>query len=451
MDVVKTLQEVEAFRGLKKKALQRLAKVIEQRTYERGEKVIKRGEPGDCMLVITKGCVRVPIVDENGRQQMLAELGEGQCVGEIALLTGEPRNADVVAGSEPCECLAIPREALNHLLESEPQVAVFLTELLGERLMSFNGIRQVGKYKLIGTLGKGGVATVYEGVHPDLGRSVAIKMLSHRRVYHPHFADRFRNEARIIANLRHPNIVEVFDTEEAYATFFIIMEKLKGRDIEAILDEGRIFGFDEVRRILYQTATALDYAHNQGVVHRDVKPSNIFLSEDGRVKLTDFGIALVHHLEESIYVDKRRAIGSPLYMSPEQAMAEPLDHRTDIYALGIVAYEMLTGLPPFEHEDAREVLMMHVNDPMPAPRTKNPSIPGDLNDFILRATQKDPNKRYQSAAEVLEFLAQATDFATNLSVKTLTFVYRFEQAAAVEALVQDAQKKGTRLKGVMVR
>lgn len=450
MSAAEFLQSVDAFSSLGPVSAKQLAEHVEQRKYPKGEKIIQRGDPGDAMFVIQDGWVRVPLLDDAGRQVMIAELGPGQCFGEMALLTGEPRTADVVAGSK-CSCVIIPRREFYDLVATHPQVAVCLTELLGERLIAVNGIRKVGKYRLLSTLGRGGVATVYEGVHPTLGRSVAIKMLSHGHVYHPHFADRFRNEARIIAGLRHPNIVEVFDTEEAYATFFIIMEKLDGRDIERILDEGKIFGADEVRNVLCQVAEALDVAHDHGVVHRDVKPSNIFMTPDGNVKLTDFGIALVPDLERELYVNERQALGSPLYMSPEQAMAHKVDRRTDIYALGIVAYEMITGLPPFDHDDPREVLRMHVRKTMPSPRKKNPSVPADIEQFIKKACAKGPEDRFQTAREVLDFFGRKSDVGADLNVKTLTFVYQTGRSKAVDKLIDLVQKRAAKIDGLIVR
>jgi serine/threonine protein kinase len=449
-NIVSALQQVEAFKSLSKQSLKQLSERIHIGEYEAEEVIIRRGDPGDCMFVIASGSVKIPLLDEEGKQIMLAELGTGQCFGEMALLTGESRSADVVSATKST-CLVIPRNDFYSLVKTHPQVAVFLTELLGERLMNVNGIRQVGKYKLIGVLGEGGIAVVYEGVHPGLGRAVAIKMLSHTQVYHPHFADRFRNEAKIIAQLRHPNIVEVYDTEEAYATFFIIMEKLKGRDLEVALDKGRKFTPDEVRSVLFQMASALDYAHNKGVVHRDVKPSNIFLSAEGQVKLTDFGIALVPDMERELFVSERQALGSPLYMSPEQAMAKTIDGRTDIYAMGILAYEMLTGFPPFDDDDPRQVLRMHVRKPMPSVRMRCPSVPDDLELFINKSTAKSPDDRFQSASEIIDFFEGGTELLHQLSVQTLSFVYKDAQKGEVDDLVDAVKQMAAGIEGIIVR
>ena len=221
------LLSVEAFRSLSAPSAERLAALVQLRNFAPGDIILRRGDPGDSMFIVRTGQVFVPVLDENGKQQFLVQLSARHIFGEMALLTGEPRTADVVAGSD-CSCITIPRETLLPLLSEHPSVASFLTEILGKRLMEQGGVRQVGKYKLVGEIARGGMAVVYEGIHPTLGRPVAIKMLSHALVYQRHFADRFRNEARIIGSLRHPGIVEVFDCEEAYATIFIIMEKLAG-------------------------------------------------------------------------------------------------------------------------------------------------------------------------------------------------------------------------------
>jgi CRP-like cAMP-binding protein len=451
MSVAQFLKSVEAFRSLSEEDALRLGERVDTRTYAAGDTIIRRGDPGDCMFVISKGWVRVPILDEIGKQAYMAQLGERQFFGEMALLTGEPRNADVVAGSD-CTCIVIPDKALKDLIAQYPKVAAFLTEILGERLMSVNGIRQVGKYKLIGALGRGGAAYVYEGVHPTLDRAVAVKMLSHTLVYSSHWAERFRNEAKIIASLRHPNIVEVYDAEEAYATFFIVMEKFTGADLGKRLIRKQMLSFDEVRDVICQVASALEYAHDSGVVHRDVKPSNIVINLDGTVKLTDFGIAFLPEFERQLQQDVTKALGTATYMSPEQVMAKKLDGRSDIYSLGIVAYELLTGRPPYESHSAREVLEMHVNQTVPSPRVLNPKVPEDLEEFVLKATQRSPRKRFDTCADVLAFFNRSgqSAFGYSLSVATVTFVYQPDKAARVERLIEEVRKKARGVRGLMV-
>jgi tRNA A-37 threonylcarbamoyl transferase component Bud32 len=447
------LLQVDAFKSLSSQSAERLSRFVREARYEAGDIIVRKGEPGDRMFIVSKGHVFVPVLDDEGKQRFLVQLGERHFFGEMALLTGEPRTANVVAGSD-CTCLVIPREALDELLFEYPQVASFLTEILGRRLMEQGGIRQVGKYRLVGEIARGGMAVVYEGVHPTLDRPVAIKMLSHALIYQRHFAERFRNEAKIIGNLRHPNIVEVYDAEEAYATFFIIMEKLQGRDLEKIVDARGMFSFDEVRSILRQVASALDYAHMRGIVHRDVKPSNIVLDDQGTVKLMDFGIAMVPHLERDMTIDHDMFLGTPLYTSPEQATGEPLDGRADIYSLGLVAFELLTGRFLFDSNDAQEVLVKQVEEAIRPPRQLNPRVPDDLNEFVIRCTQKAPSRRFQSCKDVQDFLgapASAPSRIEHLGIKTVTFVFDPSAEVEVEALMTMVRHRAAKIPGVRVK
>ncbi len=451
MSVAAFLKNVDAFQGLTRSSLDRLTTKLTVRDYKAGTAIIRRGAPGDSMYIIQSGRVRVPILDERGRKQFTAQLGVGQFFGEMALLTGEPRSADVFADTE-CRCLIIYKDALNELLRQHPTVASFLTEILGQRLMESGTIRQVGKYKLIGMLGRGGMAIVFEGIHPTLGRPVAVKMLAHELVYDREFADRFKNEARIIAKLRHENIVEVFDTEEAFATFFIVMEKLEGIDLEKMVETRGTIPYDQARDILRQFAAALNYAHSRGIVHRDIKPSNLIINPKGQVKLMDFGIAQHPTLEEALEV-KEGVIGTPEYMSPEQALGEPIDGRSDIYSLGIVAYEMLTGELPFSHEDPVETLRMQLNVKLPDPRKRNPGLPDDLVHLIMKATAKNPKDRFQSCAEIERLFEKDKSGGLSLEttgVKTLTFLYDKRREAALSAFLEEVKRKARGIAGVII-
>ncbi len=431
------LRTVPCFENLNELAAEQLAAIVDTVDYPAGMHIVRRGDRADAMYVVREGRVLVPIFDDAGRHQFDAQLARGAVFGEMALLTGEPRSADVVASTD-CTCVRIPRSVVEDLMRRHPDVAGFLTAILGERLMQAGGIRQVGKYRLVGELGAGGMCRVFEGIHPQLDRPVAIKMLSHALVYRRHFAERFRNEARVIAGLRHPNIVDVYDAEEAYATFFIIMEKLAGLDLEQILGEQGRLEPSLVRRIVRDVASALDYAHGRGIVHRDVKPSNIFIDGSGRVKLTDFGIASIHGVEETMSEDAGLYLGTPIYSSPEHALGDSVDGRSDIYALGIVAYEMLTGRPPFEGESATAVLLQHVNDALPSPRVIDPGIPRDLEAFVARACAKDPADRYQTCREIvaeIDAFERRVTAAQAVKVRTLTFVFPPELEGEVDQLV----------------
>jgi serine/threonine protein kinase len=435
MHLAEFLAEVPPFDTLSPSAMGWLVSQIEMEEYYAGDQIVRKGEPGDCMYVIVRGEVAVPVEHTDGRTRFRARLPERHFFGEMAILTDEPRSADVFAMSD-CELASLPGSAILDLIEESSDVASFLTEVLGERLMEQGGIRKVGKYELVRKIGRGGMSVVYEGEHPDLERPVAVKMLSHALVHRRNFAERFRNEGRIIAHLDHPNIVKVFDMEEAYATFFIVMEKLEGPDLSHIIEKEGSLSHSRVRAILKQVAAALSYAHTKGVVHRDVKPSNVSLDETGHVKLMDFGLAKVKRLEALLNEDADIVLGTPYYMSPEQARGDTLDLRSDIYNLGILAFEMLTGERPFTGRTKSEVQRKHVQAPIPTPRQLMPDVPADLDAFVVKCLQKHPIDRFQTCLEVLQFLDRSGQTVES-SVRALRISYPDHASDRIESAIKD--------------
>jgi serine/threonine protein kinase len=219
---------------------------------------------------------------------------------------------------------------------------------------------------------------------------VAVKMLGHHLVYDRGFRDRFLDEARTIAGLSHPNIVQIFDTEQAYATWFLVMEKVEGTDLQHVLEREGALPASEVAPILRQLAAALAFAHERGIVHRDVKPANAAIDEDGGVKLMDFGIARRYTRDT---VKKNIVEGTPRYLAPEAIVGNPVDGRADIYSLGVMAWEMLVGRPPFLAPDIETLLHMHLSDAPGDLRKLLPGLPEGLTAFVEGALQKDPNDR----------------------------------------------------------
>lgn len=449
MSYTKFLKTIPAFRSLASRELDRLASQCEPATFKAGEQIIKRGGVGDAMFVIQRGEVKIPIVDDNGREKFVARLGPGEFFGEMALLTGESRNADVYAESD-VECLVIRREPLQAFLHKNTAVASFLTEILGQRLMQGDSIRQVGKYKLVGELGRGGMAMVFEGLHPQLHTAVAIKMLSHELVYDEEFAARFKEEAKILAGLEHENIVQVIDQEEAFATFFIIMEKISGTVLSRMIDTRGVIPFEETRSILGQLAGALDYAHVHGIIHRDIKPANVIIEPTGRVKLMDFGIAKTRAEAEQ---EDEDIVGTAEYMSPEQALGRKMDGRADLYSLGIVAYEMLTGRLPFDSPDPYEILRKHVREEVPSPAVANPRVPADLVELVRRCCAKKPEDRFQRGDDVTAFLKKDEDKGVDLSKlrsKVFTVIYDPTKEEAVTNLFRRSLAEARKIPGVTV-
>jgi serine/threonine-protein kinase len=270
--------------------------------------------------------------------------------------------------------------------------------------------RNLANYRLLEPLGRGGMARVYRAYHPQLDRYVAIKVLRSDLVDEEEFLGRFKREARAVAALRHPNIVQVFDFDVQDGLYYMVMELLAGDSLRTRLNDYRArderMPLGDVARVLLDALEGLAYAHSEGMIHRDVKPGNILLSKRGRAVLTDFGIAQI--VGGTRYTVSGALMGTLSYMSPEQGMEGQCDARSDIYSLGIVLYEMLTGDPPFDAETPLAILMKHVNDPLPPPRKVEPSIPKPFERVVLKALAKHPRQRYQSAGEMAEALEKAT-------------------------------------------
>jgi serine/threonine-protein kinase len=263
-------------------------------------------------------------------------------------------------------------------------------------------------------LGGGGMAQVYRGEHETIGRAMAIKVLTRDLAHEPSIVTRFMQEARAASRIRHENVVEVTDfgeTEDGRP--FMVMEFLEGEDLgHTLAREGRL-PWDRVQPILLQLLAALQAVHEQGVVHRDIKPENIFLlsrmGSDDFVKVFDFGIAKVLRndapMGRSLTI-KGQLIGTPPYMSPEQCLGVDVDARADLYTVGVIAYELLTGRTPFESEDPVAILRMHVYEPVPAMATTAPRVAVDpgVEAIVRRALAKDRDERFSSANELARAL-----------------------------------------------
>ena len=274
--------------------------------------------------------------------------------------------------------------------------------------MSFAIGEQVGPYQIMAQLGSGGMATVFKAYHAALDRYVAIKVLHPAFKQDPNFLSRFQREARIVARLEHPHIVPVFDFSEAGGQPYLVMRFIEGETLKARLATHDL-SLDEVRRVIKPVSDALAYAHGQGVLHRDVKPSNILLTPEGGVYLADFGLARIAQAGEST-LSQDSLLGTPQYISPEQAQGQAdLDARTDIYSLGVVVYELLVGRVPYQADTPYAVIHDHIYAPLPLPRSIRPDFPEPIERVLLKALTKDRADRY---AGVSEFYA-AFDEAIN--------------------------------------
>jgi len=260
--------------------------------------------------------------------------------------------------------------------------------------------RSFGPYRIVAPLGAGGMAAVYKAYQPAVDRHVALKVLPRHFAQDSEFLGRFEQEAKILAGLQHPHILPVHDYGESDGFTFIVMPFIKTGTLADVIDEHPL-PLEQITRVITEVGDALDYAHARGLVHRDVKPSNILIDERGNCLLADFGIAKI--LEGA---DKLTAtgglIGTPKYMSPEQGTGQAVDGRSDLYSLGVVLFEMATGRAPYEAETPIAVVLKHIRDPLPLPRAINPAMPEALERVILRSIHKEPSGRFGTAAAMVE-------------------------------------------------
>lgn len=276
------------------------------------------------------------------------------------------------------------------------------------------GKRLDGRYEMRELIGVGGMAYVYKAYDCVDDRTVAVKILRDEFLSNEEFVRRFRNESKAIAILNHPNIVKVLDVGFGEHLQYIVMEYIDGITLKEYLDQRKDIRWKEAVHFTVQILRALQHAHDKGIVHRDIKPQNIMLLSDGTIKVTDFGIARLSRNELRATTNEEKAIGSVHYISPEQARGEITDEKADIYSVGVVLYEMLTGHLPFDGDNAVSVAIMQMQDEPVQPHVLNPDIPEGLEQITMKAMEKDPAKRYQSAAEMLNDI---DEFKRNPSIK----------------------------------
>ena len=356
--------------------------------FTEGEQIITQGDDSDSLYVLQYGrcCIKI---NKDGVQHILDKVSPSDVVGEMGVLTDAPRCADVVAETDS-RLWKLDKDKFEEIANEHPDLREFLTEIVAKRFENskITADRTIGKYEIKHKLDQGGWGIVYQGIHVDLNMQVAVKMLKHQMAMDPNFQNQFKREAKIIALLNHRNIVQVYDIEEKYRTIFIIMEFLEGESLESLLKRSGILSFTKTMDILEQTCAGLQYAHQKGIVHHDIKPANIFVRNDGQSKILDFGLAF--SMEEGASSFK----GTIEYSAPEQIKGLKTDKRVDIYTLGLTAYEMVTGQRPWKTDDISESVKLRIKEDIPDPVEINPNVPHELRRFITKAGRCNPVDRY---------------------------------------------------------
>lgn len=319
--------------------------------------------------------------------------------------------------------------------------------------------RQFGQYRIVAPLGEGGMADVYKAYQASVDRYVAIKVLPQFHSRNREFLERFRQEAQVLAKLQHPFVVPILDFGESEGYTYLVMTFIKGGTLKGQLT-GEPIPLARVGRIISQVGSALGYAHSLGMVHRDIKPTNILIDLHGNSLLTDFGVAKI--LEGSAEITRTGGIlGTPAYMSPEQGLGEKIKHTTDIYSLGVVLYEMVTGRTPFQAETPFAVIYKHIHDPLPPPSSIVPNISDELEKVILKALAKDPEDRFETMQEMVDALSKAlvasqrprsvpaglpptlvedTPVATEMQIEEAPILPEVEEHPSLEGEVEEASK-----------
>jgi serine/threonine protein kinase len=300
--------------------------------------------------------------------------------------------------------------------------------------------QKIGQYKIESMIGKGGMASVYKAYQSSISRYVAIKVLADDFVRDENFLKRFEGEGRAVAALEHPHILPVYDFGFHNDRPYMVMRYIDSGTLAELIVENNSLSYARIVDIVGGVAAALDYAHSQGIIHRDIKPSNIMIDRHGEALLTDFGLAkAISTSEKSRLTQAGTVVGTASYMAPEQAADEHLDGRSDIYSLGVVLFELLTGIPPFDAETMVAIALKHINEPTPSLCAINPEIPEAFEAVVFKAMEKWPDDRYQSAAAFREALEQAL-----ATINTDTRLQAIDRKTAAQRLAKANTNSGLR-------
>ena len=383
--------------------LARLEERMVEQDFEPGEFLIRQGDPGDGLFVLVDGHVDILAAGPDGTKHRIAGSVPGDILGEMALLTEEPRTADVVAAT-PVKSRFLSGKAFNVLVTEFPVIAQLLTQLLAERLGNRGRDALAGKtlddYLIERRLGRGGMAIVYQARHVETDQIVALKMMSHRLVFDANALQLFQRETRLIESFDHPNIVRMLGRFRAFRSFFIVMEYCDGVTLDLIVKRNGAMSLPQFRQVMAQLASAIQSAHESGVVHRDIKPSNVMLASDGTVKLMDFGLA--NPIDRGVNQSSSRALitGTPRYMAPEQMNAQPAEPQADYFSLGCTAYKLLTGEDLIQSRSIVGIQKRHQHWSIP----KVQGLPADIAAFLEASLQIDPKSRSVDLNEIARWV-----------------------------------------------
>jgi CRP-like cAMP-binding protein len=386
-DQSSVLGSTEPFSQLPPVILAKIEEKLESTNFSSGDYLIRQGDPGDGLYFLTDGHVSVRSSDQISHDQEIARCGPSSILGEMSLLTDQPRTADVVAVTD-VSARFLPLSMFQELASSFPIIGQVLTQLLAQRLGhrdhdALSG-KSFGRYRIIQRLGRGGMAIVYEAMDEQTGTTVALKMMSHRLVYDANALKLFQSEARLIETFEHAHIIRMLGRFKAFRSFFIVLEFCDGVSLDHFVRQNGPLSEEQFRKVIAQLASALSYAHSKGVVHRDVKPSNIILTSSGDVKLMDFGLA--KPVESADAASSNLISGTPRFMAPEQLQGDRANTCADLFSLGCTAWKLLTGNDLITETRFFDIEKRHRNWVLPVTTQFAPGIA----EFLTACLQADP-------------------------------------------------------------
>ncbi len=413
-EVETSLAEDSPFDELPADVMDAIESRMHPERFAEGEYLMRQGEPGTSLMVLLEGQVEVTVDNPDGTRRLITRTDACQVFGEMSLLAEEPRTANVVALA-PVVASVLPVESFYELVSQSPSISVVLTRLISQRLGRSGRTdvlagRTLGGYEIVGRLGRGGMAVVYEAFDPVHKRQVALKMMSHRLVYDQEALDQFQWEADIIESFEHRNITRMYGRFKAFHTFFTVMQFCDGMTLRDLIQQNGRLPEAAARSILGQLASALRYAHSKGVIHRDIKPANVMVNRDGMVMLMDFGLAKPADDSQSSLVNL--IVGTPRYMPPEQMVGGQVGQASDYFAIGCVIYEMLAGEPLIPETDWLNLLRHHAAWRLPDFEQILPGLDSSIYNILRGCLQSDPERRRLPLDEL-------SAWAESIDVKTL--------------------------------